>query len=286
MSLRADRVPVAAMGRTVSVAVEGSGPPILLLHGIGSSKVAFDRQLPVLSQRYRCIAWDAPGYGDSDDTPEAPGIDGYADAAVAVLREVDVRPAHIVGVSWGGVIATRLALRNPDWVRSLTLADSTRGSGASPEHAAAMRRRGDELDAAGPKAFAWQRAPRLISGNAPKGLVESVAVAMSRAIRNPGYRWAAEAMAETDHLPWLPTLTVPTLVLVGEHDTVTPLETSRELAAAIPGAVLHVLPGAGHLANQERPAAFNARLLAFLDSVEQGQAQPPVVHAPEGATSP
>lgn len=275
---------VMAAGCRVAVDVEGSGPPVLLLHGIGSSSEAFAAQLPALSTRYRCIAWDAPGYGASADPPSPPGMGGYADAAADVIAEFDARPAHVVGVSWGGVIAARLALRHPGLVRSLTLADSTRGSGTTPERAAAMRRRSDELEAAGPDAFARERAPRLLSDDAPDALVEDVAAAMSRAIRNPGYRWAADAMADTDHLSSLPSLSVPSLVLVGERDAVAPFAASRELAAAIPGAALHVIPGAGHLANQEHPSAFNARLLAFLDSVERNDAPSHAVHVPQGAT--
>ena len=275
------RLPVS--DSSLAVTVEGSGPPVLLLHGIGSSRESFDRQFPLLARRYRCIAWDAPGYGASEDPVRAPGMDGYAAAAATVLRQLGAVPAHVLGVSWGGVIATRLALAHPGSVRSLILADSTRGAGASPDRGAAMRARGDELDVAGPWEFAVQRAPRLLSPNAPAALVHDVAAAMAQSIRNPGYCWAAEAMADTDHLDALHRLEIPTLVLVGEHDTVTTVEASRELATTIPGARLEVIPGAGHLANQERPSNFNDLLVDFLDEIERDRERRPAAHTSGGS---
>lgn len=272
----------AVGGRAVAFSERGQGPPVLLLHGIGSSGSAFDRQIPDLEPSYRCIAWDAPGYGSSEDPPSPPGMAGYAAAAGELLGELDAVPAHVVGVSWGGVIATRLALEHPGVVRSLVLADSSRGSGARPEGAAGMRRRGDELDRVGSGAVAAARAPRLLSPAAPPDLVDRVAGAMAAAIRNPGYRWAAEAMAGTDHLERLADVRIPTLVLVGEHDGVTPVEASRELASAIPGARVEVIPGAGHLANQEQPQAFNDLLRAFLDQAETRTASS--AHLPGGTS--
>src|SRR4051812_11353409 len=86
------------------------GGPVLLLHGIGGSADSFTGQFAELSARHRVLAWDAPGYARSADPAEPPGMSGYAAAAAALLRERDAAPAHVIGVSWGGVIATRLAL--------------------------------------------------------------------------------------------------------------------------------------------------------------------------------
>jgi 3-oxoadipate enol-lactonase len=254
---------------TLGVLEQGGGPPVLFLHGIGSSADAFARQFEALSDRYRCIAWDAPGYASSHDPVRPPGMDGYAESAAELLVGLDASPAHVVGVSWGGVIAVRLALRHPDRVRSLTLADSTRGSGVDPDRAAAMRQRGGALDESGSHAFAAARAPKLVSDAAPPALVDQVTASMASSIRNPGYRFAAEAMADTDHLADLGRIDRPTLVVVGEHDTVTGVDASRALAANIPGARLAIVPRAGHLSNQERPDHFNRLLAEFLDALEE-----------------
>jgi pimeloyl-ACP methyl ester carboxylesterase len=242
----------------------GAGAPLLCLHGIGSSGAAFDPITPLLVDRLRVIAWDAPGYASADDPAGPPGMDGYADAAVAVLDALGIDRAHVLGVSWGGVIATRIALRHPGRLDALVLADSTRGSGASPDKAAAMRARGDELERLGPEPFARRRAARLLSPAATEREVAQVAEAMAAAIRMPGYGYAAESMAATDHGPRLPEVRARTLVLVGEHDAVCPPAESRAIAAGIPGARYAEVPGAGHLSNQERPEAFARAVRDFL----------------------
>ncbi|MEV5749257.1 alpha/beta fold hydrolase [Actinoallomurus sp. NPDC052308] len=242
----------------------GSGDPVLLLHGIGGSADSFAGQFAALAARHRVLAWDAPGYARSAEPADAPGMAGYAAAAAALLRERGAAPAHVVGVSWGGVIATRLALDHPGLVRTLVLADSTRGSGRTEEKAAAMRRRAGELAAIGPEAFARARAPKLLSADAPEELVDRVATAMARSIRLPGYAYAAASMAETDHNGVLGRISVPALVVAGDRDVVTGVAESEAIAAAVPGARLEVIAGAGHLSNVERPEAFNRLLLEFL----------------------
>lgn len=253
----------------INVLDKGTGPTVLCLHGIGSSSAAFEPQVDALSGELRLLAWDAPGYAASED-PDGPlDLDGYADAAAAVLRDRGAGPAHVLGVSWGGVIAIRLALRHPDLVRSLLLADSSRGSGQAPEQAAAMRDRVRQLDEDGIDAFSRARGPRLVTEQAPAELVERVVATMRDAVRLPGYGHAAESMAATDLTAELAAVDVPTLVLCGDGDTVTGIPESQALAGGIPDAVFVTLRGAGHLANQESPEAFNAWLSAFVQIIER-----------------
>jgi pimeloyl-ACP methyl ester carboxylesterase len=246
----------------------GHGPTVLCLHGIGSSSRAFEPQQEELGGTLRLVAWDAPGYGKSPDPDEAYGLDQYADAAAEVIRGLGSEPVHVLGVSWGGVIAVRLANRHPDLVRCLILADSSRGSGQSEEQAEQMRGRAAELGAAGPDAFASQRAPRLVSDAAPRELVARVQQTMAESIRLPGYGYAAESMAETDLTGELAAVAVPTLVLCGTEDTVTGIPESQALAGGIQDAVFVTLRDAGHLANQEQPVSFNAWVEAFIHIVE------------------
>lgn len=244
-----------------------TGPVVLLLHGIGGSSASFQPQLDGLSANHRVLAWDAPGYGASTDPRAAPGMTGYAAATAGLLASRGA--GHVVGVSWGGVIATRLAAEHPELVRSLVLADSSRGSGVSAEGAARMRARADELASLGAAEFARRRAPRLVSPAAAPELVARITEIMA-GVRLPGYRYAAESMAATDHTSILAAPRVPTLVVVGADDQVTGVAESRRLAEAIPSARLEIIPGAGHAANQERPAEFNRLLAAFFASVEAG----------------
>lgn len=245
----------------------GAGPVLLCLHGIGSSSRSFAAQLDGLSPIATVVAWDAPGYRLSPAWPEPRGMDGYADAAVAVLDELGCESADVLGTSFGGVVATRMALRHPDRMRSLVLADATPGSGTTPERADAMRSRGDELAEVGPEAFAAARAPRLTSPHADPSVVDRVAATMAEAIGLPGYAHAALAMADTDHRDALGRIDVPALVLVGEHDQVTPPSTSRALADALPNATFAEVPDAGHVSNVENPDAFNALVQDFLTSL-------------------
>lgn len=242
----------------------GDGPVLLCLHGIGSSSRSFAAQLDGLASVATVVAWDAPGYRGSPPWTSPRGMDGYADEAVEVLDRLHCDSVDVLGTSFGGVIATRMALRHPDRVRSVVLADSTPGSGVTVAGADAMRRRADELAEVGPQAFAAARAQRLVSPNADRAMVELVATTMAEAIRLPGYAHAAEAMAETDHRRDLERVSVPALVVVGEHDRVTPPSTSREIARCLPNARYAEVPDAGHVSNVENPDAFNELVQDFL----------------------
>ncbi|MFJ3670441.1 alpha/beta fold hydrolase [Streptomyces sp. NPDC090106] len=242
------------------------GPLVLCLHGIGSSSAAFTPQLRALAPDFRVLAWDAPGYGRSADPEHPLTLDDFADTAAAVIRAHGGR-AHVVGVSWGGVIALRLAVRHPGLVESLTVADSTPGSGTSPDKAAAMRARVPELAELGPRAFAERRAPRLVSPQAPDALVRRAVDTMAAAVRLPGYSYAAESMATTDLRDELAKVDAPTLVLCGAQDRITGPDASQVLAGGLHKTAYVIVKDAGHLANQEQPEHFNAWLLAHLHIV-------------------
>ncbi|WP_262002928.1 alpha/beta fold hydrolase [Streptomyces sp. FIT100] len=251
---------------TAGVHVEESGtegPLLLCLHGIGSSSAAFAPQLAELGRYARVVAWDAPGYGRSAD-PAAPlTLDDFVDAAAALIRERG-GSAHVLGVSWGGVIALRLAVRHPGLVDSLIIADSSPGSGTDPAKAAAMRERAAELAEAGPRAFAERRGPRLVSPGAPATLVRRVVDTMAASVRLPGYAYAAESMAAADLRGELPRITAPTLVLCGDQDRITGTGASQAIAGAVHRTAYVIVKDAGHLANQEQPARFDAWVLAHL----------------------
>lgn len=252
------------MTAAVHVAEAGDqGPLLLCLHGIGSSSAAFAPQLAELGRCARVVAWDAPGYARSPD-PDGPlGLDDYADTAAGLIRARG-GSAHVLGVSWGGVIALRLAVRHPELVDSLIVADSSPGSGTDPAKAAAMRARVTDLAEVGPRAFAAARAPRLLSEQAPGALVRRVTDTMADAVRLPGYGHAAESMAAADLRGELSRITAPALVLCGEQDRVTGVDASQVLAGALHKSAYVIVKDAGHLANQEQPARFNAWVLSHL----------------------
>lgn len=243
-------------------------PVLLCLHGIGSCADAFIAQ-GALADRCgrRVVAWDAPGYRHSDDPEHPYGLDDWADAAAQVIRDLG-GTADVLGVSWGGVTATRLTLRHPELIRSLILADSSVGSATDKDRANAMRDRFHGLTSMGIDAFASSRAPRLLSDGAPPALVDAAAAMMAASVRMPIYEWACASLADTDHTSALGGITAPALVIVGDEDIVTPLARAQVLADGIAGARLATIAGAGHLANQEQPEAFNAVVADFLDCVK------------------
>jgi pimeloyl-ACP methyl ester carboxylesterase len=256
--------------------VEGdaSAPMLLCLHGIGSAAAAFEPQYPLASSTHRrLVAWDAPGYRHSTDPDHPYTLDDWADAAAGLIERQGRGPdgaasADVLGVSWGGVTATRLALRHPHLVRTLILADSSVGSGTSQRQAETMRSRAAAIDELGLEAFAASRSPLLVTTDAPHHLIDEVARLMVDSVRQPGYTLACASLADTDHRSDLASITAPTLVIVGDQDRVTPPASSQELVDGIPGARLVSIEGAGHLANQECPDQFNEAVETFLK--EQG----------------
>ncbi|WP_256986106.1 MULTISPECIES: alpha/beta fold hydrolase [unclassified Rhodococcus (in: high G+C Gram-positive bacteria)] len=246
----------------VALHVRGSGEPVLLLHGIGStaqSCAELAQQLSALGWRTYC--WDAPGYGESAD-PTSELVD-HTQVVLDLLDELELDTVHLFGSSWGGVIAMETALRSPDRVASLTVADSTRGSGVTPDKARAMRARVNELRTEGSESFAARRAPRLVSPSATTQVLRAVETEMSR-VRVAGYLPAVEYMATHDLGPQLHRLDAPTLVLVGEDDIVTGVPESLLLSRAIPDARFGLVVGAGHAAVHERPDVLAVHMTDFL----------------------
>jgi pimeloyl-ACP methyl ester carboxylesterase len=174
----------------------------------------------------------------------------------------------VLGHSFGGVVAQVLYHRHPDRVRALILADTNVGGGAldEPERSVRVRQRIDALERLGPRGMAEQRAPALVSPGAPADLLAELIDIMAE-VRSAGYSQAAMALGNADTSGLLSAIDVPTLVIHGEHDSVVPLATGQMLAQRIPRAQLAVIPNAGHAAPQEQPAAFDAAVRAFLESL-------------------
>jgi pimeloyl-ACP methyl ester carboxylesterase len=246
----------------------GAGDAILFLHGVGGSRTAWEPQLRDLSDRYRCVAWDMPGYGASAPAGELT-FPGLADAAAHLLDAIGEPAAHVAGLSMGGMVAQHLALGHPARVRSLTLIDSSPAFGldgtSRPEEWIALRLApldGGETPAS--------LAPGLMRSVAAPGASDAAlteaAAAMAR-ISPAGFAAGVRCLTTHDLRHRLHAIAAPTLVVCGEHDAETPPAYSRFLADAIGGARLALVPGAGHLSNLERPDVVNALLAGFLEEL-------------------
>lgn len=262
------RETVVLGGTRIAYRRAGSGPPLVLLHGIGGNADQWREQLAGLAGAFDVIAWDAPGYVGSDDPERDWGNADYAAALAGFLDALGLDRVHLVGQSWGGVIAQGFAGRHPQRLRSLTLAN-TFIAGAQPEEdrRASRDARLRALAAMTPAEMAEGRVAAVLAPDPPAELRREV-VDMLAAIRPSGYRAAANAIYGADERGVLPRIALPVLVVAGDRDAVVPLERAEQLAAAIPGARLAVFPGSGHLTNQEQPRRFDRVLCDFLAGVD------------------
>ena len=244
----------------------GSGPVVLLLHGLGSSSWSWRHQLADLAPDHHAVAWDAPGYGTSIDPDEGWSVGDYAVALAGFVAELELSEVHLVGHSMGGVIALTFCREHQNVLSSLMLVDSYCGGASRPaSDSARVLRRIEGFKTHSREEFARLRVQNLLGPDASEALVEE-AVRIMSGLRSPAYEIANLALLEADVREVLAEVRVPTSVVCGEHDSVTPVDESRRLADGIPGAVLSVLPGAGHLANQEQPERFNSLLRSHLES--------------------
>jgi 3-oxoadipate enol-lactonase len=254
-------------GAAIGVDEAGSGPatPIVFLHGVGSDKSVWAPQLEHFGASRRALAFDYPGYGESDPAPTGTSRDGFAAAVTAAMDALAIDRAHVCGLSLGGVIAIAIHQAAPQRCASLILADSFAvhpDGQAVYDRSVAASEQMSELAAA--------RTPALLAAGASAELHQQVRETMAR-IDPEAFRIGAEAVWLADQSDRIAAIEVPTLVLVGDQDSITPPELSEALAGSIAGAELHVLAGAGHLSNIERPGDFNSAVEAFLERVERDQ---------------
>lgn len=243
----------------------GDRTPILFLHGVGSDHNVWGPQIDHFKSDRRAVALSYPGYGESAFVPGATR-DDFAAAAIAVMDALGIDRAHICGLSLGGVVAIALHATAPGRCASLIIADSF---AIHPEGQAIYDRSEGASRTIGMRALAEARAGALLGRAAGPEIRRAVIETMS-AIDPAAYVIGARAVWLADQRARAAAIDVPALILVGEEDTITPPALSEELAALIPGATLRVIAAAGHLANLEQPAAFNAAVDAFLSSIDRG----------------
>ena len=250
----------------IAVDVEGRGPLLVFLHGIGGNRSNWRDQLPAFAADFTAVAWDARGYGGSDDYD---GPLDFADFSGDLLRLLDhfrAPRAHLCGLSMGGRIAMDFHDRHPERVASLTLCDTQPGLAQMPSEKRRefIRLRQEPLRAGKrPVDMAPEVARSLIGPRAVPGAFERLIDSMA-ALHVDSYLKTIEASFLYERAPALENIRVPTHIVVGADDRLTPPEIARAMAARIAGARLTVIPDAGHLANLEQPQRFNAAVLAFL----------------------
>ena len=241
----------------IAVSPAGSGPLVLFLHGIRGNRRNWSAQLDAFSKHYRAAAWDARGYGDSDDHPGALQFDYFGGDVLRVAEHFGVQKLHLVGLSMGGRIARNVALRWPERVQSLTLVSTSPGF--------------DAMSVENVKRFVTERrtqspesARKLLGSRARPGAFEELWQSIS-AMREDSYRKTLEASVAQDRGAPIENIRAPTLVVSGDEDNVYPPEMARDVARRIPGAQLVMIEGAGHLLNLEQPERFNQVVMDFIN---------------------
>lgn len=268
IDVKSTRIPPAPH---IAVDRVGDGPLLLCLHGAGGNRANWEGQLPVLGRRFTAVAWDARGYGDSDDY-EGP-LD-FADFSRDVGRVMDyfgARTAHLVGLSMGGRIALDFYGRYPQRVASLVLADTSvarRGPEkmAQDKEALQIRKRPLVEEGKTPADIAPGLARRLVGPGASPAALARIQAALA-ALRPASYLKTLDALVAYEGYPDLAAVAVPCLVLGGEHDPLATPDLLDQMAAQMPQAQRATIPAAGHLSHMENPAAFNTAVLDFLEAV-------------------
>ncbi len=242
----------------------GHGPPIVFLHGLGGTRTAWGAQLRGLSSRFRCIAWDMPGYGDAEPI-EPLTYSAIARRLVDLLDTVSIDRADLVGLSFGGMHALHTAINHPDRVSSMVLADTSPAFGMDGTRREDwIRSRLALLDNGGTPADGAENLVDQITAVRLTGQVRAETVGAFGQISPQGFRAAVHCLPDNDIRDQAPEITQPCLVVVGELDVETPVSYARALADGLANARLEVLDGIGHLSPAEAPDRFNRLVADFV----------------------
>src|SRR3954471_12678738 len=238
-----------------------NAPVVAFSNSIGTTLQMWDRQVPALSDRYRCLRYDTRGHGRSQVLDQPVTIGDLADDLAGLLDALGVEKAHIVGLSLGGMTAQAFGARYPDRALSLVLmATSAYVPRGWDERAATVRAKG--MGAIVDMVMARWFVPAFLEAHP-----ETIAPLHARFLQNDpeGYAACCEAIRDMDLRASNAELRAPTLIIAGADDPATPLAMMEDIRSRVPQAELVVLPQAAHILSIERPEAVNRHLAAFLD---------------------
>ncbi|MCH6268730.1 alpha/beta fold hydrolase [Neobacillus citreus] len=250
--------------------VHGEGEPLLLIMGLSLDSRSWYRTLPALAEHYKVIIFDNRGVGLSDKPNTPYSIELMAEDARAVLDTAGVNVAHVYGISMGGMIAQRLAIKYPERIKSLILGCTTSGgtNHVQPRADVSMLMLSRASSTATPEEMAWATAPILYSQsfieNQRNLVAEDIKVRIERPILPYAYMLQLQACLAHDTYSELQQLKVPTLVIHGDEDRLVPYENGVTLAENIENAEFLTVKGAGHIYVTEATELVNQKALEFL----------------------
>jgi len=256
-------------GGEIAYDVTGHGTTLLLLHAFPLSRRMWEPQLGIAA--VQAVRFDVRGLGESPPSDGIVTMERIADDAAGLLDHLGISKAVVCGLSMGGYAALAFARRHADRLGGLVLSD-TRASADTPEARAARAELGQRIRTGGAKVAADAMLDKLLGPTSRERRPELTRQLRGLIEENPpaGICDAlAGIAARDDSTRFLREIAVPTLVVVGEEDVLTPPSEAEALRDGIPGAELAVVPGAGHVANLENPEAWNAAVRGFLEGLEQ-----------------
>lgn len=252
--------------------VRGNGVPVVLLHPFPANHHFWDGCTRFLDSRYQLILPDLRGHGDSQPGIGPATMEKHASDLVRLCNELGIGKAVFAGVSIGGYVLFEFWRKYRDRVSALVLVD-TRAAADTPESRAAREKSVDDVQLRGPAPFIESMLPKLLGQTtlrARPDRVEAAREMMSR-MTSQGIVAVQQGMAmRTDSVATLKTITVPTLVIVGQEDMLTPVSEAQTLHQQIPGSRMETVPQAGHYAALEQPEHCGRLLRGFLDGLKLG----------------
>lgn len=256
-------------GLTVAYTDEGTGTPVVFVHGFPLNRTMWAPQVQALSRQHRVITVDLRGHGESDAPLWRYTMEQFADDLTGVLDHLSIQQAVMAGLSMGGYILFALYRKYANRVKALILSD-TRAQPDTNEGRAGRFNMAQSAYTQGSGAIADVMLSKLLcpaSLHTRPELVQQVR-GMITAMTLGGIAGDLMGMADRpDSVSLLSTIACPTLIIVGELDLATPPSDARVMSEQIPGAQLKIIPGAAHLPNLEQPEAFNDAVRSFLASI-------------------
>ncbi|MBM3940219.1 MAG: alpha/beta fold hydrolase [SAR202 cluster bacterium] len=251
----------------IAVDKQGSGPLLVMMHGIGGHRSNWHDQLPEFAPHFTVVAWDARGYGNSGDYDGELDPRDFSKDLLRLLDHYGAKKAHIMGLSMGGMIAQDFYSMHPERVATLVLCDTSDGLSRSRTPA--------EIEE-----FVRLRTAPLLAGKEPKDMAPAVAdtligrkssreswqrlVDSMSMLHKEMYIKTVRANTKRSEYPDASNIQVPTLLVFGEDDRLTTPEVGRKMHAKIKGSESLLIPTAGHLSNIEQPVFFNEHVLGWL----------------------
>jgi 3-oxoadipate enol-lactonase len=251
-------------GRRLAYREAGSGPPIVFLHGLGGNSASWQPQFDAFADSHRVVAWDMPGFGNSDLIP-LPTTRDFSALARRLMDALGIESAIGVGTSYGTVILADLVQSNPGRISAMVFACGVTGMGhLAPEERARLRSvRRAELESLGQRKFAEQRNSTYVASGIPAALVARV-VELAGSATTEGYLQAYGALTESNIFDSLKDIDLPALVLAGGNDPIARAGDCERVARALPHAEYHRIENSGHYVNLEQAEIFNRLLADFL----------------------